>query len=84
MAFPGAHEPGPAAACRRVDPDLFFPPGYSREHQPRVRQAKAICLQCPVTAQCLALALQAGEPTGIWGGCTPAERLRLRVGSSGR
>ncbi|GLZ08549.1 transcriptional regulator WhiB [Actinomadura sp. NBRC 104412] len=67
------------AICRGEDPDLFFPIGYSapilREQE---RRAKAICANCPVTADCLAWALKVGEPDGIWGGTTPEERRHLR------
>ncbi|MFB4318175.1 WhiB family transcriptional regulator [Actinomadura sp. 21ATH] len=67
------------AICRGADPDLFFPIGYSapilREQE---RAAKAICANCPVTADCLSWALRVGEPDGIWGGTTPEERRLLR------
>jgi WhiB family redox-sensing transcriptional regulator len=39
--------------------------------------AKAVCLACPVRAECAAHALVAREPYGVWGGFTEAERLRL-------
>jgi WhiB family redox-sensing transcriptional regulator len=39
--------------------------------------AKAVCLSCPVRAECAAHALVAREPYGVWGGFTEAERLRL-------
>lgn len=67
------------AICRGADPDLFFPIGFAapilREQE---RQAKAICANCSVIADCLAWALRVGEPDGIWGGTTPEERRHLR------
>ncbi|WP_026412743.1 WhiB family transcriptional regulator [Actinomadura oligospora] len=67
------------AICRGADPDLFFPIGYAapvlREQE---RQAKAICANCPVVADCLRWALRVGEPDGVWGGTTPEERRLLR------
>ncbi|KAB2348408.1 WhiB family transcriptional regulator [Actinomadura rudentiformis] len=67
------------AICRGADPDLFFPIGYSAEVlQEQQRQAKEICGNCPVTADCLSWALKVGEPDGIWGGTTPEERRHLR------
>lgn len=40
-------------------------------------KALAICTQCPVRAECLAVALERSE-VGIWGGTTDAERERMR------
>ena len=74
------------AACRAVDPDLFFPstesgPVYDRQ----VGAAKAVCARCPVRAECLAEAL-VRLPYGIAGGLTEHERRRLaqRPGRSRR
>ena len=33
-----------------------------------VELAKALCLDCPVRAECLAGALERREPWGVWGG----------------
>jgi len=48
--------------CRQ-NPDLFF-----AEAPADVEAAKAICQHCPVREQCLADALERGEPWGVWGG----------------
>lgn len=61
------------AACRAVDPELFFPVGDSGPALAQVAEAKAVCARCPVTAQCLAFALLA-IPEGVAGGLTSAER----------
>lgn len=66
-----------AAACRGVDPELFFPvaetgPAYDAQ----VGAAKAVCARCPVVAECLAEAL-ARIPDGICGGLTADERHTL-------
>ncbi|GLZ15539.1 hypothetical protein Acsp04_57740 [Actinomadura sp. NBRC 104425] len=67
------------AICRGADPDLFFPIGYGAPVlQEQIAAAKAICGNCPVTADCLSWALRVGEPDGIWGGTTPEERRYLR------
>ncbi|WP_083845255.1 WhiB family transcriptional regulator [Pseudonocardia dioxanivorans] len=66
------------AACREVDPDLFFPAvdsGLLFEEQAVV--AKEVCRVCPVRKRCLEFALQA-LPEGIAGGTTPDERVALR------
>ena len=61
------------AACRApaIDPELFFPVSDSGPALPQVTAAKRICTACPVLTDCLAWALLAGEPAGIWGGTTP-------------
>ena len=61
------------AACRGLDPDLFFP-----ERGESGAAAKAVCAQCPVTRQCLAFALANDETLGVWGATTPRARRPLR------
>lgn len=81
--------PGPVAdswdwqrrgACRGRDSAQFFHPdgerGSSRAR--REASAKAVCVRCPVRAECAAHALTVQEPYGVWGGFTESERLRLR------
>lgn len=53
--------------------DLFF----NDHKQSYVREAKAICADCPVKAQCLEHALTHLE-YGVWGGMTANERRMLR------
>ena len=60
------------AACRGVDPDIFFP--ISDED---AVQAKAICSECPVREACLEWALATRERDGVWGGATERERRRM-------
>lgn len=62
-----------AAACRGLDPELFFPPrGAPTDH------AKAVCARCTVTAECLEYSLDGGEHHGIWGGKSERERRSIR------
>lgn len=49
--------------CRVNDPELFF-----AELPSDVEHAKALCVDCPVQAMCLAGALERREPWGVWGG----------------
>lgn len=42
--------------------------------QPEVRNAKAMCAECPARRACLAYGLD--EEWGIWGGYTKPERSR--------
>jgi WhiB family redox-sensing transcriptional regulator len=44
-------------------PDLFF-----AESPADIAHAKQLCLNCPVMGECLAGALERGEPWGVWGG----------------
>lgn len=67
------------AACKGMDPDLFFP----AQGGP-VGPARDVCRDCPVRAECLDYSLEPhglasqGEKFGIWGGVTERERRRLR------
>lgn len=60
------------AACAETDPEIFFPPQGGSP-----REAKLVCLHCPVQAQCLEFALRNRERHGVWGGLTEDERTRL-------
>ena len=44
-------------------PDLFF-----AESPDDLKQAQELCRACPVRQECLAGALERGEPCGVWGG----------------
>lgn len=62
------------AACRGLDPEMFFPaPGESPA------AAKAVCATCPVRTQCATAAtFDRAERHGVWGGLTERDRRRLR------
>ncbi|GGQ66248.1 WhiB family transcriptional regulator [Kitasatospora griseola] len=73
------------AACRGMNPDLFYAEADpdDTELDPRwaefaTRRAKAVCAGCPVREMCLALALRRGEPHGVFGGLTADERRLLK------
>lgn len=64
-------------ACRRENPELFFP---IATHGPAVEQinaAKKVCHRCEVGAACLSFGLTTPQD-GIWGGTTREERSALR------
>lgn len=65
------------AACRSVDPELFFPVGDDGPGLVQIAQAKAVCAACPVVAACLSFALVA-LPEGVAGGLTVEERRGLQ------
>ena len=56
------------SACRNADPDELFVTGAAQN------RAKAVCLGCPVRAECLADALDNRVEFGVWGGMTERER----------
>ena len=63
------------ALCAQTDPEIFFPAKGTA-----TKAAVRICGTCLVRPQCLTEAL-AGEPSwGLWGGMTPQQRARKRVG----
>lgn len=61
------------AACREVEPWVFFPSAGDR---PLIEAAKKVCAVCPVRGECLDHALACGEE-GVWGGTTDAERASM-------
>jgi WhiB family transcriptional regulator, redox-sensing transcriptional regulator len=70
------------AACR-AKPALFGTDVMHEtpaERYAREDDAKRVCASCAVTDACLAYALRVGEPLGIWGGLTEAERRALTAG----
>jgi WhiB family transcriptional regulator, redox-sensing transcriptional regulator len=64
------------SACRRADPELFFPSGTDGAPE-RAMKAKAVCVRCPVRAECLAFALATSQKHGVWGGTTEDERRTM-------
>lgn len=62
------------AACREhPDPDVFF------DLDPlAVRQALEVCAACPVTEQCLEIAVREVLDDGVWGATTGEQRRTLR------
>ncbi len=72
------------ALCRGNHAHLFFPPSTFERKDDRLRRevrAKAICHVCPVRSDCHQHALAVGEPFGIWGGMTEADRRDLATAS---
>lgn len=66
------------AACRSVDPDLFFPIGATGLAVEQIDSAKAVCTMCPVMDACLEYALATNQDSGVWGGRSEEERRALR------
>jgi WhiB family transcriptional regulator, redox-sensing transcriptional regulator len=73
-----------AGACLAADPDLFFPVAIGSAASKDITRALSICESCPVKRQCLEFAMRTGESSGIWGGTTPEERIRVLRGRNRR
>ena len=58
-----------AAACVGIGPSVFYDPAAVM-----AIEAKRVCGSCPVAVECRTHARHVGEPFGIWGGETEAER----------
>lgn len=61
------------AACRGIDPDVFYPD----DDDAVAEGAKEVCGACPVRQACLEHALTHRERDGVWGGATERERRRM-------
>ena len=62
------------AACRGLDPEMFFP---ARGDSRGLQEALAVCATCPVTEPCMEEGL-VGERWGIWGATSERERRKIR------
>jgi WhiB family redox-sensing transcriptional regulator len=67
-----------AAACREVDPELFFPIGNSGPALLQIEEAKQVCRRCSVMDECLRWAIDSGQDAGVWGGMSEDERRTLK------
>ena len=67
-----------SAACRDVDPAVFFPVGLTGPAIRQIADAKAVCRGCPVRLVCLQYALANHHDDGVWGGYDEGERRELR------
>jgi WhiB family redox-sensing transcriptional regulator len=72
------------SACRREDPNLFFPISYdSIEGALQVEEARAVCYRCPVAQACLTAIMEreggknATYRHGVWAGTTPSQRYYM-------
>lgn len=78
------------AACRSVDPEIFFDKGQMAKNSPGLRlskenednrnRAKAICATCPVMLKCREHFMN--EEHGVYGGLDRDQRRHLRAGTA--
>jgi len=59
--------------CRAVNLGGFFP-----SDSIGVEIAQRVCIECPVSAECLEYALVNRIEHGVWGGTSERERARIR------
>jgi WhiB family redox-sensing transcriptional regulator len=67
------------AACRYIDPELFFPEGTAGRALQATGLAKRICGTCLVQTRCLSWALDHSAAFGIWGGLTDDALIRVQA-----
>jgi WhiB family redox-sensing transcriptional regulator len=68
------------AVCREVDPELFYPVGVGAQVAEQTRQARQVCVGCPVRRVCLADVMASEDPGlrwGVAGGLSAPERAAL-------
>lgn len=70
------------AACRKENPELFFPVGDAAPALAQIADAKLICARCPVVAECLSWALKNNEEYGVWGNKSEWERRKSERGDT--
>lgn len=61
-----------ALCASAPDPDVFF-----RDDGDSVKQARDVCVMCPVSAACLRYAFDHQESHGMWGGLTAKQRRNI-------
>lgn len=65
------------AACKGMDPQMFYIDTRRSMNQPETRYAISVCKACPVVKRCLEENIH--EQYGIWGGKTAEERQKMRA-----
>lgn len=62
------------SACRGYDPGTFYPEMENPYYDNLVAEAKSICAQCQVQAECRQLSVEQVIQFGVWGGMAEEER----------
>jgi WhiB family redox-sensing transcriptional regulator len=71
------------AACRGMDPELFFPSAETgRLNTVRINRAKAVCAGCPVVLECRVQYMD--QEWGVFGGLSADDRRLVRRRARGR
>lgn len=67
-----------AVCSQSAGTKLFFPVGVTGAAEIQIHQAKTVCAECPVRAECLEFAITTNQEYGVWGGTSEEERRVLR------
>lgn len=67
------------AACRTVEPEVFFPLSEVGAGAVQVARAKTVCQTCPVILACRRFAFTEGLDHGVFGGMSESERRAVRA-----
>jgi WhiB family redox-sensing transcriptional regulator len=65
-----------ANCLNEKDPDIFFSDENEEYDHKKVAYAKLVCRGCEIKNDCFLLAIEMGNPVGIYGGLTEKERNR--------
>lgn len=67
------------ASCMGKGVEMFFADStFTSTNKKIIAQAKAICKNCPVSADCLSYAFNNDESFGVWGSFSAKERSAIR------
>lgn len=69
---------GHAPRAGSTGPGLSFPVSGAGPSVAQIAGAQTVCAGPEVRSECLAFALSAWQPYGVWGGTSPEERTTLR------
>lgn len=72
---------GEPAPCTTQEPEMFFPhmtPSVPENAQ-AIEDAKAVCRNCPIIANCLEFAMETEDKWAIMGGTSPADRTLIAM-----
>ena len=64
------------AACRGKPIDWFYPEARAGQAAP---EARALCEECPVKAECFNYSMEAANGFGLWAGLSPGGRKAVRA-----
>jgi WhiB family transcriptional regulator, redox-sensing transcriptional regulator len=64
------------AACKGMNPKLFYAEGQSQASIEIVRRAREVCAGCSVRGECLEVGLT--QDLGVWGGMSVEERRAVK------